>query len=401
MMRFGLIREGKVPPDKRVVLSPQQAREIVDSFSSVDLCVQESEIRAFKNDEYLDKGLTLSQDVSDCDVLLGVKEVPIAELIPNKTYLFFSHTIKEQPYNKRLLQAILEKNIRLIDWETIRDAKGNRLIGFGVYAGIVGAYNGFRAWGTKHKSFDLKPAHLCYDKKEMYSELKKLNLPAIKIVLTGEGRVAQGSVETLEAAGIRRVDENDFLNKTFNEAVYTQITLESYYTPKNGQDFVRADFYKYPQNYKSTFMRFAKHADMYIAGHFYGEGSPYLFTREDAKSEDFKIALVADISCDIDGPVASTIRPSSIESPFYGYDKVNEVECDLSNPNAIVVMAVDNLPCELPIDASVSFGEQFINNVLPHFLNNDKDAILQNACIAENGKLTERFAYLSNYVAGK
>lgn len=399
-MIFGLLREGKVPPDKRVVLSPKQCKDLINSHKNIEIVVQKSEVRAFKDEEYQASGLRLLSDISECEILLGVKEVPIAELIPNKTYLFFSHTIKEQPYNRKLLQAILEKNIRLIDWETIRDAKGNRLIGFGVYAGIVGAYNGFRAWGTKHKSFDLKPAHLCYDKKEMYSELKKLNLPAIKILLTGEGRVAQGSVETLEAAGIRRVDENDFLNKTFNEAVYTQITIESYYKPKNGNEFKREDFYKHPQNYQSTFMRFAKHADMFVAGHFYGEGSPYLFTREDAKSKDFNITLVADISCDIDGPVASTIRPSSIESPFYGYDRINEQECDINHPNAIVVMAVDNLPCELPIDASVSFGEQFIKNVLPHFLNNDKDAVLKNASIAENGKLCPRFAYLQSYVDG-
>lgn len=397
-MVFGLLREGKVPPDKRVVLSPNQCKSLVENTLNIAICVQESEVRAFKNEEYLKNGLKVMSDVSKCDVLLGVKEVPIAELIPNKTYLFFSHTIKEQPYNRKLLQAILEKNIRLIDWETIRDANGNRLIGFGVYAGIVGAYNGFRAWGSKHKSFDLKPAHLCYDKKEMYSELKKLNLPAIKIVLTGEGRVAQGAVETLDAAGIKRVDEIDFLSKKFNEPVYTQISIESYYTSKNGQTFKRADFYKNPQDYQSTFMRFAKHANMYIAGHFYGEGAPFLFTREDAKKEDFNIKLVADISCDIDGPVASTIRPSTIDSPFYGYDRYNEIECDFLHPDAIAVMAVDNLPCELPIDASVSFGEQFINNVLPHFLNNDKNAILKNACIAENGKLSARFEYLQKYV---
>lgn len=399
-MVFGIIKERKNPPDKRVVFSPKTLLKVKEQFPEAEFLVESSDIRVFSDEDYKKQGFKVVENVSEAKVLLGVKEVPIDALIPNKSYFFFSHTIKKQPYNRKLLQAILEKNITLYDHETIVNKEGYRLIGFGYYAGIVGTYNGFRAYGEKFKTFSLAKANTLRDKAALYAELNNIDLPSIKIVLTGNGKVGTGAKEVLDAMKIKEVSVSDYLGKTFNEPVYVQIDVLDYNARKDGIVKDRFDFYKHAEDYKSTFMRFAKVSDMFIAGHFYGDGAPYLFTREDAKSEDFNIKVVADISCDVDGPVASTLRASTIAEPFYGYNPQTENEVDYNNKDAIMVMAVDNLPCELPNDASVGFGHMFLEHVIPAFFNNDTDGILERAKITENGKLTERFSYLQDYVDG-
>lgn len=401
MMHFTVIKEGKRPVDERVVLTPKQVAELNKEHSNkLKITVQSSEVRRIKDAEYNKAGVTLVEDPAQADILLGVKEVPKEDLIPNKTYLFFSHTIKKQPYNKALLQTILERKIRLIDWETLRDGRGRRLIGFGRYAGIVGTYNGFRAMGLRDGLFDLKKAQDCEDGKELLQELQKVKLPAMKILLTGRGKVAKGSIEILEALKIKKVGIRDYLSRSFDEPVYCQITFQDYFRAKDGKEHNTQHFFDHPDQYESDFMRFAKHTDFFIAGHYWDSKAPFLFTREDARSQDFKINLVADISCDIDGPVASTLRPSTIDDPFYGYDPQAEQEVAFDQKGAITVMAVDNLPCELPRDASHDFGEMFIHAVLPSFLNGDKHGILKRATIAENGKITEEYAYLREWVKG-
>ncbi len=401
MTKFGIIKERKNPPDRRVVFSPDGLKNAKSKFPEASFVVENSDIRIFKDQAYKDAGFEVANNVSDCDVLLGVKEVPISDLIPNKKYFFFSHTIKKQPYNRNLLKAILDKNIELYDHEVIVGQNGFRLIGFGRYAGIVGAYNGFRAWGLKHDTFQLPKAESLPDQIALESELSKIELPNIKIVLTGKGKVGGGAKEILDTMNIKEVSVADYLNKTFDEPVYVQIDVQDYNKRKDGIVKDRSDFYKHPQEYISNFMRFAKVSDMYIAGHFYGDGAPYIYTREDVKSEDFNIKVVADVSCDIDGPVASTIRPSTIEDPIYGYDPEKETEVDYKDPKAIVVMAVDNLPCELPKDASEGFGEMFLEHVIPAFFDEDSNDVLEKARMTKDGKLTERFAYLQDYVDGK
>lgn len=339
--------------------------------------------------------------MEECDVLLGVKEVPIPHLIPNKKYFFFSHTIKKQPYNRDLLRAILEKNIELYDHEVITNENEQRLVAFGRYAGIVGAYNGFRAFGLKYGTFELPKAENLADQQALIAELKKIKLPNIKILLTGKGRVGNGSKEMLDAMGLKKVNVAEYLKEEFNEPVYCQIDASEYNKRKDGVRGNKADFFAHPEEYKSNFFRFAEVTDFYIAGHFYGQGAPYLYTREDAKHPDFKIKVVADVSCDIDGPVASTIKPSTIADPIYGYDPISEKETDFKNEDAIAVMAVDNLPCELPRDASEGFGEAFLKNVIPAFFNGDKNGILARARMTQKGKLTPRYSYLQDYVDGK
>lgn len=400
-MKFAIIKERKNPPDRRVVFSPEKLKELQENFPEAQVKVESSDIRVFPDDQYANLGLNVSNDVSDSDVMIGVKEVPIDALIPHKKYFFFSHTIKKQPYNRKLLKAILDKNIELYDHEVIIKENGARLIGFGRYAGIVGAYNGFRAWGLRYGSFNLPKAEDLPDQQALISELNSIQLPNIKILLTGTGKVAKGAKEMLDAMSIKCVSVDEYLTQSFEEPVYCLIDVLDYNKRKDGQVINNRDFYNYPENYVSDFMRFAEVTDYFIAGHFFGDGSPYLFTREDAKSERFNIKLVADVSCDIDGPVASTIRPSTIADPIYGYHPQSESEVDFKSEGAITVMAVDNLPCELPKDASEGFGELFLEHVIPAFYNDDKDGILARAKMTENGQLTERYQYLQDYVDGK
>ncbi len=401
MTKFGIIKERKNPPDRRVVFSPDGLKKAKSKFTEASFVVENSDIRVFTDVMYEDAGFTVSNNVSDAEVLLGVKEVPISDLIPNKKYFFFSHTIKKQPYNRNLLRAVLGKNIELYDHEVIVGTNGFRLIGFGRYAGIVGAYNGVRAWGLKYNTFSLPKANMLDDQKALEVELSKISLPNIKIVLTGNGKVGSGAKEILDAMKIREVSVEEYLNNTFDEAVYVQIDVLDYNKRKDGTVKDKSDFYNNPGEYISDFMRFASVSDMYIAGHFYGDGAPFIYTRNDAASKDFNIKVVADVSCDIDGPVASTIRASTIAEPIYGYDPITETEIDYKDPKAIVVMAVDNLPCELPKDASEGFGEMFLEHVIPAFFNGDQDGVLERARMTKDGKLTKRFNYLQDYVDGK
>ena len=400
-MKFGIIRERKSPPDKRVVFSPSMLEELRNKYPQAEIKVESSDIRIFKDEEYTAKGFEVSDDMSDCDVLIGVKEVPIDNLIPNKKYIFFSHTIKKQPHNQKMMQAVIDKQITLYDHETFVGPDGKRLIGFGRYAGNVGTYNGIRAFGIKYELFNLPKAETLPDKEAMVARLKKLVLPPIKIVLTGKGKVGIGAVEMLKAMKIKEVAVGDYLTKNYSEPVFVHIDVADYNKRIDGQPFDKKDFYSNPSEYVSDFEKFTKVSDMFIAGHFYGNNSPAILTREMLKAADNKIKVVADISCDVGGPVACTLRASTIAYPFYGYLPNEDREADINHPAAIVVMAVDNLPCELPRDASEGFGEMFMEHIIPAFFNGDCEGVLHRAKITQNGRLTEKFSYLSGYVTEK
>ena len=400
-MKFGIIKERKNPPDRRVVFSPDELTRLKQQHQNVTVKVERSDIRVFTDSEYENLGIELTDDISDCDILFGVKEVPVENLIPNKSYFFFSHTIKKQPYNRKLLQAILEKNINLYDYETIVDANNRRLIGFGRYAGIVGAYNSIRAFGIKYELFKLPKAETLSGKEALITHLKRVVLPPLKFVITGTGKVGNGVKEILDAIKIKEVWVENYLTKNYTQPVYTQIDVLDYNKRKDGQVLDFTDFYQNPNEYISDFERFTKVSDIYISGHFHANEAPVILTREMLQSKDCKIKVVADVSCDVNGPIACTLRSSTIAEPLYGYFPNEDKEVEVFHPAAIVVMAVDNLPCELPKDASEGFGEMVLEHVIPAFFNNDKDGILQRAKITENGKLTPRFSYLQDYVDGK
>jgi len=401
-IKLGIIREGKVPPDFRVPLTPKQCKTIETIYPNVKVQVQSSPIRTFKDSDYAEQGIELVDSLQDCDIIFGVKEVQIADLIPNKTFVFFSHTIKKQPYNRALLQAILDKKIRLIDYEVVKDKNNKRIIGFGRYAGIVGCYNAFLTYGLKSGTFELKPAHLCQDRKEVEEELKKVILPNnFRVVLTGFGRVGHGAKEIIDLLPIKEVTPEEYLSTDFNEPVFTQLEVEDYYERLDGSPFVKKEFYTQPELFKSSFDRYVALSDMYVPCHYWSSKSPVILPNEVLLKTPRRLSVIADISCDVNGPIASTIRASKIGDSIYGYNPDTQAEVDFRDENAIAVMAVDNLPCELPKDASEDFGNELLKNVLPALFGEDPDRIIERASETNlNGELTVEFKYLEDYVNG-
>ncbi|RZS95282.1 NAD(P)-dependent oxidoreductase [Cecembia calidifontis] len=398
-MKIGLIREGKIPPDKRVPFTPKQVRKLLDLYpNDLEFKVEPSPIRCFSDDEFVELDIQVDSDLSDCDVLMGIKEVPIDQLIPNKTYIFFSHTIKKQVYNRKLLQAVLKKNIKLIDYEVLKNEKGERTVAFGRWAGIVGAYNGLWTYGKKTGLFDLKRAFECFDRSEMDLELKKVQLPPIKIVVTGTGRVGKGVLEVLHTVGIKQVAPKEFLHQYYDEAVFTVLSSADFNRRKTDGGFDKEEFYADPQKYESHFLKYAEVSDILMAAAYWDSRAPRLFELEDISSEDFNISVIADITCDIHGSVPTTVKASTISDPVYDIDRDSfEILPAFGKQNSISVMAIDNLPTELPRNASEEFGQQLIENLIPELLK-PSSKILDKATIAKEGDLTLEFMYLKDYV---
>lgn len=402
MLKIGLIREGKKPTDRRVPLTPRQAKELQEKHPDIQVVVQKSPFRCFQDTDYEEAGITVQDSVEACDILMGIKEVPPEQLIAGKTYLFFSHTIKQQPYNRPLLQEILRKNIRLIDYEKITDPEGKRLVAFGRWAGIVGAYNAILTWGKRYNLFDLRRAGSCFNLEDLKSEYSKVNLPPIKIILTGSGRVARGAMEVLDGIGIKKVSPEEILDKTFQEAVYAQLRSRDYHYRRKGGGFDAEEFYSHPALYDADFSKFTRVADILIASAYWHPEAPKLFSTEEAAKEDFRIKVVADITCDIGGSVPVSVRAGTITDPLYDFNpRTGKTETPLASEDNITVMAVDNLPCELPRDASESFGSQLMEHVIPFLTGEDSLGIIERATITKGGQLTPGFRYLQDYVDGK
>lgn len=398
-IRIGLIREGKIPVDRRVPITPKQAAEIREKFEKARVYAQHSPIRCYHDDEYTQLGTEVIEDMHQCDILMGVKEVPIKDLIENKTYFFFSHTIKKQPYNRNLLLEVLTKNIRLIDYECLTNSQGERIVAFGRYAGLVGAYNGIMAFGQREGLYQLRRARDCYDLDDLKTEFAKVKLPNIKIVVTGGGRVGRGAMEVLDGMKIRKVNPKEYLENVFNEPVYTQLSSKDYHLHKGGAAFDSTLFHQSPKEFKGDFLKYAQTSDLLIACAFWHPEAPVLFTQEDMAMPDFKLKVIADVTCDIEGSIPSTIRPSTIDEPLYDFDPSTGKEVQAFK-GPITIMAIDNLPCELPRNASEDFGRDLIDKVLPQLLGNDAEEVIKRATIAENGRLSTKYAYLSAYVAG-
>ncbi|MEN8201074.1 MAG: NAD(P)-dependent oxidoreductase [Bacteroidota bacterium] len=398
---LGILRETKIPPDKRVALTPVQCRELLDTYQGLKIVVQPSEYRCYTDEEYREAGLNLSEDLSACQVLMGVKEVKIHALLADKTYFFFSHTAKKQPYNRELLATLVERGNRMVDYEYLTGRDMQRVVAFGHWAGVVGAYNGLRALGISTGKFSLKPAHECYDQEELKQELEKVDPGSTRMLLSGGGRVAGGAVEILESAGISFKTPEEYLASDFEHAVYTRLDPWHYAKREDSSGFDFPHFMAHPDLYESSFLPFAKRTDLFIACHFWDPRSPLMLTRKDLLRSDVTISLIADISCDIDGPIASTIRASTIADPFYGYDPLTGKETEPFTGQGITVMAVDNLPGELPRDASADFGNALMEHVIPELLGLKNTGMLDRASITSGRALTEPYRYLQDYLDGK
>ncbi len=398
MITIGLIKEGKIPPDSRVPLTPKQCAFIQQNYP-VKILVEPSASRCYTNEEYTNEGIELAENLSKCTHLFGVKEVPVDQLIPDKTYFMFSHTIKKQSYNRKLLQTILKKNIRLVDYEVLTDDLGRRLIAFGFFAGIVGAHNAIYTYGNRTGLYVLKRMKDCYDYAEALSIYKELNLPPMKVVVTGNGRVATGAVKVLQDMNFRKAAPDEFLKKTFDEPAYTQLACIDYARRKDQKGFEKEHFYQHPELYESIFKPYTKVTDVMINGIYWDNRAPVFFTKDEMKSIDFHIKVIADVTCDI-APISSipsTLRASTIAEPVFGYNPHTEKEATPFQDHVIDMMTVDNLPNELPRDASKAFGDQFIKNVLEPLLK-EKHPVIERATVAEDGNLGKHFKYLEDYV---
>ena len=400
MVKIGLIKEGKIPADNRVAIIPAQCKWLQKNYPDIQIMVEPSTSRCFSDQEYERAGCLISEDLSSCDILLGIKEVPVSKLIPGKTYLFFSHTRKKQAYNRDLLQAILEKGITLIDYECLEHEDGQRIIGFGFFAGVVGAHNGMMSYGKRTGLFNLDRVYKERSFIELIHTYFGLRIPNLKIAVTGSGRVAHGILEIMNLMGIHEVEPEDYLKRRYTYPVYTQLKGADLYRHKKTGKYNREDFHENPQNYECTFEPYTHQTDILMNGIYWEEGMPRLFEKEAVSHEDFIIDTIADISDDAGGSVPINLGDQSIENPIYGVDKISLQKTEPYLASSIDIMAVGNLPNELPRDASRFFGEQLIKFILEDLKQGGSD-LIDRATIAKQGKLTERFSYLQDFADGK
>lgn len=400
MTRIGLVKEGKLPADNRVALTPAQCKWIHKNFESVKIIVQSSTTRSFSDREFLIAGVEVREEISDCDIFFGIKEVPIEELIAGKTYLFFSHTKKEQPRNQQLLRAILDKEITLIDYECLEHEDGQRIIGFGFFAGVVGAHNGIMAYGNRTGTFQLERVYKQRSFRELIHTYFGLKLPNVKIVVTGSGRVAHGVIEIMNLMGIVEMEPDEYLQKEFSYPVFTQIKGAELYEHAINKTYSREDFHLHPANYNCKFLPYAFMSDILMNGIYWEKNIPRLFEKTDVQKENFRIGTIADIADDTGGSVPVNLGDQSIEDPVYGVDRKTFQKTTPYLPGSIDIMAVGNLPNELPRDASRYFGEQLIKYVLPDLLSGGSP-VLDRATVVKEGRLTAHFSYLKNYSEGK
>jgi hypothetical protein len=397
MVSIGLIKEGKVPEDNRVALTPAQCKWLKRTIPGCTVTVQSCQTRCYSDKEYEQAGIPVQDDVSHCDILMGIKEVPVEMLVPGKTYLFFSHTKKQQPYNQKLMHALVDREITLIDYECLEHEDGQRIIGFGFFAGVVGAHNGIMAYGNRTGEYNLGRVYRHKDYRALIHTYFGLKLPNIKVVVTGSGRVAHGIVEVMNLLGITEVEPDEYLERNFSYPVYVQLKGQNLYTHKELKTYKREHFHEHPTEYRSRFLPYTRTTDVLMNGIYWEADMPRLFEKQDI-TESFTINTIADITDDADGSVPINLGDQDIPHPIYGVSRKTFEKTEPYLPGSIDLMAVGNLPNELPRDASRYFGEQLIKFVLADLLGNGSD-ILTRATMLQRGKLTPHFDYLSEYAA--
>ncbi|MEP6675283.1 MAG: NAD(P)-dependent oxidoreductase [Ferruginibacter sp.] len=399
MLKIGLIREGKIPADNRVALTPAQCKWIHRNFDDVRVFVQSCPIRCFSDREYVSAGIEIREEMNDCDLLLGIKEVPVEMLLENKTYLFFSHTKKMQPHNKKLFAAILEKKITLIDYECLEHNDGTRIIGFGFFAGVVGAHNGMMAYGNRTGLFSLERVYLQRSFRELIHTYFGLRLPNVKIAVTGSGRVAHGVLEVMNLMGIHEVEPDEYLTRRFSYPVYTQLKSADLYEDED-RKYNRTLFHEHPENYHCRFLPYAAQTDILMNGVYWDASVPRLFEKDDIARNDFIIQTIADITDDEGGSIPINLGDAIMEDPVYGVDKNTLQRTTAYVPGSIDLMAVGNLPNELPRDASRYFGEQLIKFVLDDIRKAGSD-IIDRATMVKKGEITAPYLYMKKYADNK
>ena len=398
---IGIVRESR-SDEHRTPIVPAHIKKLKENNPNINFIIQPSNNRCFSDKEYELSGAKINEDLKKCSIILGVKEIDPNILIHNRTYLFFSHTFKIdkkqkdiEKNKKELLLSILNKKIKLIDYENIRKKNGSRCLGFGRFAGIVGCYNTLNLFLKVLGKQSLASAYKINDYERLVLNLKNLYFPKTKILVTGDGRVSKGVIELLNQTNIKAVSKKDFLKKEFDVPIFCNLKTKDYVINNSSTYFNLEHFINNPREYSSSALKYLKETNIFISAHYWEPSSPKIFENEDLKNLP-SLNIVGDITCDINGSVPTTIRSSTIEKPNYWIDRNNLKEIEENN-DGIAVMAVDNLPSELPRDSSTEFSEGIINEVLPFLLNEDDGRIL-NGTITTDGSFLEKYNYLNNYI---
>jgi len=403
---IGILKESR-PDESRAPIAPSQVSLIIEKYPDINIIVQPCDNRTFKNNEYSEFGAKISDDLNNCDLLFGVKEVDVNRLVPNKDYIFFSHTYKlnkETLSNaqgtpgmdkKELLKSILSKKIKLIDYENIRAANGARYLGFGRFAGIVGCYNTLNLFLLQNNFQPLARAYKINDYERIKNNLSEVRFPNFKLLVTGDGRVNKGVQEILKYTNIKQVSKEEFLKSNFEYPVYCNLETKDYVIHKNQKPFELKHFIEFPREYESQTYEYLKESDLFISAHYWDPSSPKIFTKDQTKQFS-KLKIIGDVTCDVDGSIPTTIKSTTIEEPNFFLNTETFSETNKSSSN-LAVMAVDNLPSELPRDSSTEFGNDIINTVIPFILGKDDGRIL-NSTITTEGRFLEKYNYLDEYI---
>lgn len=401
-MKIGIIKETKTPVDNRVALAPWQVADLNRRFPNHEIVVQESDIRAFSDEEYRKEGVRVVSDLSDCDVLFGIKEAKIESLIPNKHYVFFGHIAKKQEYNRPLLQAMMQKNLTFSDYEYLVDDNNQRVCAFGWWAGVVGVYYTLRGYGLKYKRYDLPKPDRRFTLDQLLANLKGVNLPKVKLLVTGAGRVSQGAQYVLDNIGAAKMTEQEYLSADAVETLsYTVADVDKLVRRKDGNAFSWSDFTQNAGAYESDFMRWAQKTDVLICAHFWGPEAPVYLSEDDLRRGNMRICMIGDVTCDIKGSIKSTVRPATHDDPYFDYNPLTEQdEPAFSSDKNISVMAVDTCPNALAMDTSEYFGKMLTEHVFEPLLRGEHSKVIERATIVKEGNLTERFAYLKDFAEG-
>lgn len=400
-MKIGLIKETKTPIDNRVALTPSQTKMLMECFPDSEIVAESSDVRAYTDDEYKSLGIQVVNDLSDCDVLFGIKEATIDSIIPNKHYFFFGHIAKMQEYNRPLIKAMLNKKITFSDYEYLVDGDGKRVCAFGWWAGVVGVYYTLRGYGLKYRLYELPKPNLRFTIKQLLDSLKSIELPKVKVLVTGAGRVSQGAQYVLNEIGANKIDENEYLSiDNVNALAYCVADVNRLVKRKDGKDFTWSDFSNNATEYESDFIKFAKKTDVLISAHFWAPDAPVYLGEDDLRRDDLRIKMIGDVTCDIMGSIKSTVRSSTHDKPYFDYNPITGKEEEaFSSDNNITVMAVDTCPNALALDASEYFGDMLIEHVFKPMLNDASkcNSVVENATIIRDGKLTPHYQYLEDF----
>jgi alpha-aminoadipic semialdehyde synthase len=431
---IGIRHEDRYLMERRAPLTPKHVKWLV-SQQKLDIVVQTSEKRVFKDEEYIKSGAKIAKDLKKCEVIFGVKEMPVTFFEKGKTYIFFSHVIKGQPGNMPMLKKMMELGCNLIEYEKIIDEQGKRLIFFGKYAGLAGMINSFWSLGLRLKHFGddsklskIKQAHTYHslaEAKEDISYIGQLiaekgiphDLRPFVIGFTGYGNVSQGAQEICGLVPVKEISPEKLLtlkNRKNNpdNIVYKVIFKEEHLSEPidPNKEFDLHDYYTNPHLYKSVFEKYVPHLSMLINCMYWDARFPKLITKDYLKKMyskgNPKLIVIGDITCDVNGSIESTVESTAIEKPIYVYNPLMDSVKYGCEGDGILTMAVDILPSEIPRDSSNGFGDVLMNFVKPISIADyslsyeelDLPRAIKKALILHNGELTPNFKYLEEHL---